>query len=73
MTMPMARKAAGMMTTARAVSSDAVPLGMVRYSVSRLFVCIEMPLSEPQSQLTQLRKKSSLPPETLWFAESSVR
>lgn len=72
--MPAARKAAGIMTTASAVSMDDVPLLMVRYSVERLFAWMEMLLSEPpQSQLSQLRKKSSLPPETPALVASSSR
>lgn len=72
--MPAARKAAGIMTTASAVSMDDVPLLMVRYSVERLFAWMEMLLSEPpQSQLSQLRKKSSLPTETPALVASSSR
>lgn len=62
-----------MMTTTSAVSMEDAPLVMVRYSLLMLLACIEMPLSEPQSQLRQLRKKSSFPPETPWFVASSSR
>lgn len=62
-----------MTPTTSMVSMEDVPLLMVRYSVLRLFACMEIPLSEPQSQLMQLRKKSSLPPEMLALVESSSR
>ena len=73
MTMPAARKQTGMMPTMSMVSREDVPLLMVRYSASRLLAWMEIPLSEPQSQFTQLRKKSSLPPEMLALVESSSR